>query len=112
MKFEVIFCNFWFLLLMVKEFLSYELGTFPAAKSLRKFWNALPMSAIDNQVCTLPDNSQFLGDPLFGDKIFVRDSYLNFINLAFRDFEAGLRGVVLSGNPGYGCCFCELKWPN
>ena len=48
----------------------------------------------------LEDRTHFFGEPSIGDRIYVRESYRQLIKLLFENFEAGDRGVIVSGNPG------------
>ena len=64
-----------------------------------KFWKSCRRNFVD-KVLTLANGAHFLGDPSFGDKIFVRRSYKVLIKIAFNEFGNGLHGVVVTGNPG------------
>ena len=76
-----------------------DTGIYAATESVIKFWNSCCVND-DEKVFTLADGVHFLGDPSFGNKIFVRGSYNALIDIAFKEFGSGLHGVVVSGNPG------------
>ena len=75
-------------------------GIFNASDDAKRFWNALHRSKMKQRILSLEAGTFILGEPSLGNRIYMRQSYQNLIHAAFKDFEGGKRGVIVSGNPG------------
>jgi hypothetical protein len=54
----------------------------------------------DGKILKLVDETSFLGDPSFGDKMMIRECYNRLWSKVEDDFSKGARGRVVIGTPG------------
>ena len=69
---------------------------------IQNFWSALPNAKVssDQKVLSLVENTHFLGNKCYGNKIFVRECYHGLQRAMESHFSVGGRALIVTGNSG------------
>ncbi|KAL2918909.1 hypothetical protein HK105_201743 [Polyrhizophydium stewartii] len=71
---------------------------------LIKFWQQLRHARLEDDILSLPAGTYFLGDPVLGSKLYVRQVYKE-LALGIEQSQHWQRGFVVTGTPGMGKTF-------
>jgi len=77
-----------------------------ADKSLTEFAAALTEAVVTDSTLELANGTVFLGDPMFGSKLFIHPCYKEFSEIILDGASRSVvRDVVVTGTPGIGKSF-------